>query len=56
LTTKELECAYFYGFWVHGQATSVRTPLNSTVKHDKLAIQVSFVSLWHLELTKSLAL
>jgi hypothetical protein len=41
---------------VHGQATSARTPLNSTVKHYKLAIQVSFISLWHLELSKSLAL
>jgi hypothetical protein len=30
---------------VHGQATSARTLLNSTVKHFKLAIQVSFISL-----------
>jgi hypothetical protein len=41
---------------VHGQATSAWSPLNSTAKHYKLAIQVSFISLWHLELTKSLAL
>jgi hypothetical protein len=34
---KELECAYFHGFLVHGQATSTQTPLNnSTVKHYKL--------------------
>jgi hypothetical protein len=41
---------------MHGQATSAWIPLNSTIKHYKLAIQVSFISLWHLELTKSLAL
>jgi hypothetical protein len=57
LTFKEIERAYFHSFWclvkllVHAW-----TPLNSTVKHYKLAIQVSFISLWHLELTKSLAL
>jgi hypothetical protein len=44
ITTKELECAYFHGFMVHGQATSARTPLNSTVKHYKLEIQVSFIA------------
>jgi hypothetical protein len=41
---------------VNDQASSAWTPLNSTVKHYKLAIQVSFICLWHLELTKSLAL
>jgi hypothetical protein len=41
---------------VHGQATSAWTPLNSTVKHNKQAIQMYFISLWHLELSKSLAL
>jgi hypothetical protein len=45
ITTKELECAYFHGFLVHGQVTSARTPLNSTVKYNKLAIQVSFITL-----------
>jgi hypothetical protein len=45
LTSKEHECAYFHDFLVHGQATSARTPLNSTVKHYKLAIQVSFTTL-----------
>jgi hypothetical protein len=56
LASKLLECAYDSWHLVHGQATSVWTSLNSTVKHYKLAIQVSFISLWHLELTKSLAL
>jgi hypothetical protein len=32
IASKELECAYFTAFGVHGQATSVRTPLNSTVE------------------------
>jgi hypothetical protein len=40
---------------VYGQATSAWAPLNSTVKHYKLVIQVFFITLWHLELTKSLA-
>jgi hypothetical protein len=56
ITSKELECAYFHGFLVHGQATSARTPLNSMVKYYKLAIQVSFITLWHLELSKVLSL
>jgi hypothetical protein len=56
ITIKELECAYFHGLLVHGQATSARTPLNSTVEHYKLAIKVSFITLRHLELSKSLAL
>jgi hypothetical protein len=33
----------FSWLFVHGQATRARTPLNSTVKHYKLAIQVSFL-------------
>jgi hypothetical protein len=41
---------------VHGQATSARTPLNSTVKHYKLAIQVSFIFLWHFGTNKVLSL
>jgi hypothetical protein len=45
ITSKEYACAYFYGFLVHGQATSAQTPLNSTVKHYKLLIQVPFITL-----------
>jgi hypothetical protein len=51
ITTKELECAYYHGFLVHGQASSAWTPLNSTVEHYKLAIQVTFITLWHFTST-----
>jgi hypothetical protein len=37
LASRELECAYNSWHLMHGQATSVWTPLNSTVKHYKLA-------------------